>query len=251
MAHHVAFVTSGAKGLGHAMVRSLLEAGWDVCFTYGKSETEANLLVSEANLMGRQATALRVNLLEKNEIQRAVSNCMSEFSRIDALIHNFGPFVFERIPLSDYSDSMWAQMFDGNLNNFFWLYQAVIEDMRRRAFGRIVTVGFDGASTGEGWRFRAAYAAAKAGLASLTRSIAKEERQNGITANMVCPGDIKGARKMKRIRDVVQTGHFGSRDAVGEDVARIVTMLCEEQSQLLNGTVIEVTGGFELHTHND
>jgi 3-oxoacyl-[acyl-carrier protein] reductase len=251
MTHRVAFVTSGAKGLGHAMVRSLLEAGWDVCFTYGKSENEARALVHEASKAGRQATALCVNLLKKNEILQAVSDCISEFSRIDALVHNFGPFVFERHLLSDYNDGMWNQMFDGNLNNFFWMYQSVIEGMRKRSFGRIITIGFDGASTAEGWRFRAAYAAAKAGLASLTRSIAKEERQNGITANMVCPGDIRGERKMERIRDAFSPSHIGAREAVGEDVARVVTMLCEEESQLVNGTIIEVTGGYELHTHDE
>jgi 3-oxoacyl-[acyl-carrier protein] reductase len=251
MAHRVAFVTSGAKGLGHAMVRSLLEAGFDVCFTYGKSKKEANELVHEAHVIGRQATALCVNLLKRSEVERAVSNCISEFSRIDVLVHNFGPFVFDRVALSEYTDGMWAEMFDGNLNNFFWLFQAVIDGMRDRGFGRIVTVGFDGAGAADGWRLRAAYAAAKAGLASLTRSIAKEERQNGITANMVCPGDIQGERKMQRIRDIIHNEGNAQRAAVGEDVARVVAMLCEDQSQLINGTVTEVTGGYELHTHDD
>lgn len=251
MSQRVALVTSGAKGLGHATVRALLEADWNVLFTYGRSVEEAHGLIAEAERLGRRAVCVQANLLDKREVHQAVATCMEAFGRVDALIHNFGPFVFERTPLSAYSDEQWNRMMDGNLNNFFWMYRQVAAGMRARQFGRIVTVGSDGAAVAAGWHSRAAYAAAKSGLASLTRSIAREERTFGITANMVCPGDIRGELKMRMIREVAdETSEDGHRPPVGEDVGRTVVFLCQEASQQVNGTIMEVTGGREIRARD-
>ncbi|MDQ0188652.1 SDR family oxidoreductase [Alicyclobacillus cycloheptanicus] len=251
MSRRVAFVTSGAKGLGHATVRALFEAEWDVCFTYGRSRAEAEQLLAQARRLGRRAAALQVDLLDKPQVEQAVQACLQEFHHIDAVIHNFGPFVFERLPLAVYTDAQWNRMMDGNLNNFFWMYRLTVMGMRERRFGRFVTVGSDGAATAAGWHSRAAYAAAKSGLASLTRSIAKEEHEFGITANMVCPGDIRGDLKMRTIDEVAVPGEPpGARPPVGEDVARMIAFLCDDRSQQVNGTVVEVTGGREIRARD-
>lgn len=251
MGERVAFLTSGAKGLGHAGVRALLEAGWDVFFTYGKSRSEADQLVAHARAIGRRAACRSVNLLREEEVVDAVTACRQMFGHIDALVHNFGPFVFQRLTLADYSSDQWKRMMDGNLNNFFWMYREVVSGMREQRFGRIVTVGADGASTAAGWKCRAAYAAAKAGLASLTRSIAHEERTYGITANMVCPGDIRGDLKMRMIREADAPAKGELRTPVGEDVARAVVFLCDEHSQQVNGTILEVTGAEEIRARDN
>jgi len=251
MSQRVALITSAAKGLGHATVRALMEAGWDVFFTYGNSQEEADSLLAQANKLGRKVVAQRVDLLDKSAVEDAVDRCFATFSQIDALIHNFGPFVFERVSLADYSDEMWRRMLDGNLQNFFWMYRKVVHGMRRQGFGRIVTIGYDGAGDAVGWRFRAAYAAAKAGLAAVTKSIAAEERQHGITANMVCPGDIRGENKMRMIREVEVPGNPLGRPPVGEDIARVIVFLCEKNSQQINGTVTEVTGGYDPLAYDD
>ncbi|MCL6445606.1 MAG: SDR family oxidoreductase [Alicyclobacillus sp.] len=251
MEQRVAFVTSGAKGLGHSIVRALLEAGWDVYFTFGQSVAEARRLEGIAAASGRRCVARPVDLFVEHEVRSAMTDCLSRLGRVDALIHNFGPFVFERIALADYSGEQWDRMFHGNLTNFFWLYQAAVPGMRRRGFGRICTVGFDGAGEAAGWRFRAPYAAAKSALASLTRSIAREERQNGITANMICPGDIRGENKMRMICEVPHPEDRLGRPSVGEDVARHVVYLCSEDSQMINGTVTEVTGGYDVRAYDD
>ncbi|WDL96256.1 SDR family oxidoreductase [Alicyclobacillus sp. ALC3] len=250
MSQRVAFLTSGGKGLGYAGVRALLEAGWDVFFTYGNSADEAAQLVSRAHALGRRAHGRPVDLLEQSEVVSAIEACQQEFGEIDALIHNFGPFVFERLPLAEYSDEQWRRMIDGNLSNFFWMYRVVVQSMRDRRFGRIITVGSDGAAVAAGWNRRAAYAAAKSGLASLTRSIAREEREYGITANMVCPGDIRGDLKMRMIREADAPTSGEQRAPVGEDVARAVVFLCDEHSQQVNGTVMEVTGAQEIRARD-
>ncbi|MCL6487963.1 MAG: SDR family oxidoreductase [Alicyclobacillus mali] len=243
----VVFITSGAKGLGHSMVRTLAKSGWDVAFTYGRSQQEAVALARQVESDGRRVLPIHCDLFDRDAIQAAVAAAKDALGGIDAVVHNFGPFVFERRPLADYDDEMWSRMMDGNLTNFFWLYRATVHDMRAKRFGRFVTVGYDGAGEARGWRFRAAYAAAKSGLAALTRSIAREERGYGITANMVCPGDIRGEDKMRMIEEVkdVRTEE-GLRPPVGEDVARAVEWFLREDSQEVNGTVLEVTGAREI-----
>ncbi|MCL6516390.1 SDR family NAD(P)-dependent oxidoreductase [Alicyclobacillus sp.] len=250
MTARTALVTGGAGGLGFAVVRTLLESGWDVCFTYRTSLDKAEALIRLASGLGRRAHAVRADLLDRAQVVDAVETVMSECSAIDALVHNFGPFVFERVPLASYTEEMWTRMMDGNLNNFFWIYRRVIGRMRERRFGRIVTVGYDGAGEAAGWRHRAAYAAAKSALASLTRSIAREERAYGITANMVCPGDIRGVNK-ERMRREVPPGPDGERPPVGEDVARMIAFLCHEDSQQVNGTVTQVTGGRDIRAREE
>ncbi|EPZ42288.1 SDR family NAD(P)-dependent oxidoreductase [Alicyclobacillus acidoterrestris] len=247
MSAKTAFVTSAGKGLGHAMVLSLARAGWNVSFTYGESAEEARQLVEQVQGEGGSAFAIHCDLFDRTSVLQAITAAKAQFASIDALIHNFGPFVFERKPLADYDEDMWQRMMHGNLTNFFWLYTELIHDMRSRRFGRLITVGYDGAGEARGWRFRAAYAAAKAGLAALTRSVAREERAYGITANMVCPGDIRGGDKMKMFEDVAgELTEEGLRPPVGEDIARAVTWLCHPDSQEVNGTVLEVTGAREI-----
>lgn len=243
MGQKVAFVSGAATGLGHAVVQSLVQDGWDICFTYRKSKEPADQLMEYAAAHGRRAHSVKADLLSFKEVQRAAVECLRLFGRVDAFIHNFGPFTFKRSSLSDLSDDEWKRMMDGNLNNFMWAYPLFVPGMRARRFGRIVTVGFAGAGSAEGWKGRAAYAAAKSGLASLTRSIAKEEAGYGITANMVCPGDIRGAHKHADIEQVSHLHGMVSRPAVGEDIGRLVTFLCDEKSQMMTGTVMEVTGG--------
>ncbi len=243
MVQKVAFVSGAATGLGRAVVQSLVMGGWDICFTYRKSKEPAHELTEYAAARGQKAYGIQADLLSREEVQSAAVECLRLFNGVDAFIHNFGPFTFKRSSLSDLSDDDWKHMMDGNLNNFMWVYPLFVPGMRERRFGRIVTVGFAGAGSAEGWKGRAAYAAAKSGLASLTRSIAKEEAAHGITANMVCPGDIRGAHKHADIDQVSHLDGRVSRPAVGEDIGRLVTFLCNEKSQMMTGTVIEVTGG--------
>lgn len=247
MSKRHAFVTSAGKGLGHAMVLSLAQAGWDISFTYGTSEHEARELETSVRALGRESLAIQCDLFDRAEVRSAVLCAQSQIGTMTGFVHNFGPFVFERKPLAEYDEDMWQRMMHGNLTNFFWIYRAIIDGMRQENFGRLITVGYDGAGEARGWPYRAAYAAAKSALAALTRSIAKEERTFGITANMVCPGDIRGQDKMRMFSDVAgEETSEGLRPVVGEDVARAVSWLCHPDSQEVNGTVIEVTGAREI-----
>ena len=121
--------------------------------------------------------------------------------------------------------------------------------MRKNKWGRIITMGFDRVETAPGWIYRSAFAAAKTGLASLTRTIAIEEMMNGITANMVSPGDISTEWKEKTIEQAVSS-HNGltsvGRSGTGEDIARVISFLVDENSSFITGSIIPVTGGIDV-----
>jgi 3-oxoacyl-[acyl-carrier protein] reductase len=240
----VAFISGGGSGLGKATVLTLLDDGWSVAFTYYQSEQGAESIVNLAAGTGREVLPIRANLLEQAAAHHAATSALQYFGQVDAFVHNFGPFVFERKRLAEYSDDEFEEMFTGNLRSFWWLYRVLVPSMRERGFGRIVTLGSEGAGMAVGWGGRAPYAAAKAGLASLTRSVAREEREFGVTANMVCPGDVRG--KKKELLQNEADAALPERTPVGGDVARVVSFYCQPASHQLNGTVTEVNGGTDV-----
>lgn len=151
--------------------------------------------------------------------------------------------------MGDYNISEWNYIINGNLNAVFYLSNLIIPSMRKRKWGRIITVGFDRVESAPGWIYRSAFAAAKSGLASLTKTIALEEAENGITANMVCPGDIVGEWKEKAIEDSLHTVDPTvpvGRPGTGEDVSRVISFLANEQSSFITGSIIPITGGKDV-----
>ncbi len=121
--------------------------------------------------------------------------------------------------------------------------------MRKQKFGRIITYGFQDAEHTPGWKYRSAYSAAKVGLVSLTKTIALEEAEHGITANMVCPGDIIGEMKETNIitsRQIKNVYTPVGRSGTGEDIARIVRFLCDDDSDFITGSVVSASGGVHV-----
>ena len=151
--------------------------------------------------------------------------------------------------MSEYSIQEWQYMINGNLNSFFYLAQYILPYMRKQKWGRMITFGFDRSDTAPGWIYRSAFAAAKSGLTSLTKTLALEEAGNGITVNMICPGDIIPTWKEKSIEEakVVQDESVPvGRPGTGEDIARMVLFLSSDESSFITGSIIPVTGGKDV-----
>jgi 3-oxoacyl-[acyl-carrier protein] reductase len=140
----------------------------------------------------------------------------------------------------------WHEIIHGNLSSVFYLCKLVIPGMRQKSWGRIINFGFNQAEAAPAWETRSVYAAAKAGLVSLTRTLALEEAEYGITVNMVTLGDIVHPWKELKIDDVKKVQNDGTpvgRMGSGEDVTRVISFLCDENSDFLTGGIIPITGG--------
>lgn len=242
-----ALITAGTKGLGLKVTEALIESGYSVTVTYFSDEQQALRLQEK---WGESVLHLvQADVTKKDDCNRIAQAAIRFAGKIDIFIHNAGPYVFEKKKLLDYEESEWDYMMDGNLHSAFHLLKHIVPAMRDQQFGRIVFYGFQGANSAPGWIYRSAYAAAKVGLVSLMKTVSIEEAEYGITANMVCPGNIMGEMKEATIAEA--RIHKDSdtpigRSGTGEDIARTVLFLCEDNADMVTGTVIEVTGGVDV-----
>ncbi|MCL6520754.1 MAG: SDR family oxidoreductase [Firmicutes bacterium] len=247
-ARRVAVVTGSASGIGAFVARALAEAGFDVGVHWRQSRARAEALARSIEALGRRALAAPADVSRREEVEALFDRYLEFFGRVDVLVNAAGPFTFEERPLTATSPEEWREMIDGNLSSVYWAVRRVLPGMRERRWGRIINFGMTGSGAANSYVRATAYAAAKSGLASLTRSLARSEAPYGITVNMLSPGLIRPAWKERRIAEAL-----GARDeaipagrpGTGEDLARVVLFLCEEASDYLTGNVIEVTGGWQ------
>lgn len=241
-------ITGGARGLGKKTAFILAEKGFQLVINYRNSGEAAYRLSKQLeNMYGTKSICIQGDVADLDDCNRIVEKALLEFPSIDAVVHNAGPYIHERTKLTEYSIDDWQYLINGNLNAVFYLSTLVIPLMRKNHWGRIITMGFDRVETAPGWVYRSAYATAKTGLASLTRTIALEEAEFGITANMVCPGDIIGDWKEKGITDSVKGGQAPiGRYGTGEDIARVICFLLDEKSDFITGSIIPVSGGMDV-----
>lgn len=248
-----ALVTAGTKGLGRKVTEELLKKGYHVTTTYHQDQQKADQMVEALSPYQDHLHIVQTDITKEDSIDHLVKQAVDRFGDIHILINNAGPYIFERKKLMDYTNEEWHEMINGNLDSVFYLLKRIIPLMRKNKFGRIINYGFQGAGNAPGWIYRSAFAAAKTGLVSLTKTIAYEEAEHGITSNMICPGNIIGDMKEASIshsRKFKDEQTPIGRSGTGEDIARIVLFLCEVDSDMITGSIIEATGGVDvIHRH--
>ncbi|PLR81020.1 3-oxoacyl-ACP reductase [Bacillus canaveralius] len=246
----IALITGGSSGIGKSTAIELAKNGVHLIINYRNSKEDAVELASSLTEMyGTENIAVKGDVSDEGQCSKVVSEAFSLFASIDIVIHNAGPYIHEKKRLTDYSPQEWNYLINGNLNGVFYLSRLLIPKMREARWGRIITIGFDRVESAPGWIYRSGFAAAKTGLASLTKTIALEEAEYGITANMVCPGDIIGDWKEKSISDSLQVRDSETpvgRPGTGEDIARVICFLVEESSSFITGSIMPVTGGKDV-----
>lgn len=244
----VALITGSAKGLGKKTALTLAEQGYDIALNYVHSEAEAKALQKQIESLGVRCISACADIAEPAQSEKLVRIVQDKLGSIDVLVNNAGPFIRERRRFSEYSQEEILSLINGNLVGTMLLDHCVLEGMRSRGWGRIIHFGFGHAAESRAWPHRAVYAAAKTGLVSFTKTLAVEEAAYGITVNMVCPGDIRGANKEKSIAEVsgVEDGETPrGRPGSGEDVARVIAFLCQPSSDFITGNIMDISGGLD------
>ncbi|GAA0429664.1 SDR family oxidoreductase [Lentibacillus halophilus] len=244
-----ALITAGTSGLGRQVTEKFLMAGHRVTATYHRDGEKAQAVKTELAPYRDLLHTEQVDVTDKQDLTRLTEQAVNVHGGIDYLVNNAGPFIFNHKKLLDYTDGEWQEMVNGNLDAAFHLLQLTVPHMRQQQFGRIINYGFQGANHASGWPYRSAFAAAKSGLASLTKTVAAEEAPNRITANMVCPGDITGDMKEAGI-DASRNVHDDTtpigRPGTGEDIARTIMYLCDQDSDMITGAIMDITGGVDV-----
>ena len=226
MTEQVAFVTGAHGGLGTYVTRALLDAGFAVVGLAPK--------IQQSDFNHPNFTALPVTLDSLDAANKATGTVISRFGRIDILAHLIGGFAGGKT-LAETDDATFRRMLDMNLNSAFHILRAVIPLMRKAGAGRIIAIGSRAAEDpGPGV---GAYSASKAALVSLIRTVAAENKDAGITANVILPGtmDTPANRKDMPGADVSQWVQPAS-------VASLILWLAGDAGKDVTGAVIPVYG---------
>jgi 3-oxoacyl-[acyl-carrier protein] reductase len=231
----VAVVTAGCHGLGRAIAETLAQAGHRVVATSRRPDEGCRQWAS--GLGDRSGVEVRVEAWsphDPDDGRRLVEQTRAAWGAVDVLVCNAGPYHRPPLSLAQTPEDIWRVMWEGNVLGSFRLVQAALPLLRAGGLGRIVTLGFVGAGQALGWAEHGPYAAAKAALASMTRTLAQEERRFGITANMVCPSDIKRTDKER-----IGADDAGRVFPIGGDVARLIRYLAAPEAQFVTGQIWE------------
>ena len=241
----MAIVTGGARGIGRAVALSLAGQGAAVVINDLGDASSSEEVVNEIRVGEGQSIAVLADVSLSSEVARLVDAAMSTYGRVDILVNNAG--INRDQLLVRMSEEDWDRVLSTNLKGAFLCTRTVLRHMIKRRWGRIINISSVVGITGNAGQ--ANYAAAKAGLIGLTRTIAKEMASRGITANAIAPGYIDtgmtqrlGDNVKQEILKQIPVGCFG----LPEDVAQAVLFLASEEARYITGQVLCVDGGMVM-----
>ena len=242
LAGQVALVTGAGRGIGRAIARELAHEGCDVALVDLGAFAGAEAEAADLQGKGRRAIALRADVSDLAAAEMAVAATVQGFGRLDILVCNAGitrDAVVWKMP-----EAAWDEVLNVNLKGCFTFCRAVAPLFRAQRHGRIVTLASINGLRGKFGQSN--YAASKAGVVALTKTLARELGPSGVTVNCVAPGmvatEMTAALPAEATEQAIKEAALG-RIAQPEDVAHVVAFLCSDRARHVTGEVIKVDGG--------
>ncbi|HWG38722.1 MAG TPA: SDR family oxidoreductase [Terriglobales bacterium] len=240
LAGKIAFVAGGARRIGRELALALAHDGADIAFTYRNSTAEARSLEAELASAGARFLAVAADFREPGVAEEAVQQTVECFGRLDILVNNLGRY--ETAPFEALTDGQWQEMLDTNLTAPFLLSRAAVPRMRAAGGGRIINITSIGAI--RAFPTHAHYCASKAGLAHLTRAMARALAPE-IQVNAVAPGLISFTSELDAWERHMCERTPLQRAGTAGDVADAVRYLAA-CNRFLTGQTVVVDGGLSL-----
>ena len=241
----VAIVTGGTRGIGAAITQMLCENGASVAAGYSRGLESAQRFKERMTAQGAKMSIHQGRVDDTDDCNRVFKEVIDEFGRVDYLVNNAGITIDKTVRKMTVDD--WRQVLNVNLSGAFQMTKAVLEHMIERGSGRIVMISSVIGETGNVGQ--ANYAASKAGLFGLVKSLALEMAQRGITVNTVAPGFI-GTEMVEAIPEAALAKVIEKipqrRLGKPEEVARVVRFLLEDEASYITGAVYSVNGGLDM-----
>ena len=240
-----AVVTGGSRGLGRAVCLELAAGGANVVLCYAGNEAAANETVAACEALGARAVAVRCDVADSAQVKTLMDTALQTFGRIDILVNNAG--ITRDGLLMMMKEDDFDAVIDTNLKGAFLCMKAVARQMMKQRYGRIVNLSSVVGLRGNAGQVN--YAASKAGVIGMTKSLAKELASRGVTVNAVAPGfmetDMTAAMPEAAKTATLAAIPMGRMGAV-EDVAKTVAFLASEEAGYITGQVIAVDGGMSM-----
>ena len=237
-----AIVTGANTGIGQAIAVALAEAGADVALA-GRSRADET--AAQIGALGRKAVLIEADLATSEPVARVVEEALATFGRLDILVNNAG--IIRRADAADFSEADWDVVIDTNLKSLFFLCQAAGRQMLAQGSGKIVNIA--SLLSFQGGIRVPSYAAAKSGVAGLTRALANEWAGRGVNVNAIAPGYIAtnntaalqaDETRNRQILERIPAGRWGDP----KDIAGAAVFLSSSAADYVNGHVLAVDGGW-------
>ncbi|MET0867493.1 MAG: 3-oxoacyl-ACP reductase family protein [Pseudorhodoplanes sp.] len=244
LAGKVAVVTGAGRNIGRAIALTLAEGGASVVVNARGNRAEAESVVREIESAGGRALVHIGDVADAGAVQAMADATMKQFGGIDILVNNAA--LRREMPFAEMDYAAWREILDVTLDGAFYCVKACLPGLRKSGAGTIVNIG--GLSAHTGARNRAHVVTAKAGLIGLTRALAHDLADDGITVNCVVPGLIGTPRP----KDKPEPAHHLTHNTITgnrgrpEDVAATVRFLCGPGARYVNGQAIHANGGAYL-----
>lgn len=233
----VAIVTGASKGIGRAIALTYGQAGANVVVT-ARTTTELDSVAAQIQEAGAGALVVTADLGREADLQRIVDATLARFGRIDILVNN-AAIIHPPINLVDFDADLWRQVIEVNLTATALLTKAALPGMIAARSGKIINIASIGGR--KGGKGRSTYRVTKAGLISLTESVAAEVKPYGIDVNCICPGgvDTEGFREAFNSQGRAENPKLMHPD----EIAALALFLASDASSAITGTAIDAFGG--------
>lgn len=241
----VAIVTGASRGIGKTIAQTLAEAGATVVLNYNGSAEAAEQTATDIRGRGGMAEAVKCNVSEDTESEAFVKTVLQKYGRVDILVNNAG--ITRDNLIVRMTEEEFDAVLDTNLKGAFHMIKHLTRTFMKQRYGKIINISSVSGILGNAGQ--ANYAASKAGLIGLTKSVARELASRNVCVNAVAPGFIRTDMTEKLSETVkdnavgqIPLGKMGSP----EDVAQAVLFLAEEASDYITGQVLCVDGGMAM-----
>ncbi len=241
----VAVVTGAGRGIGREIAKTFAGYGAKVVVNYNGSEEMANSLVEEIKEAGGEACAFKANVSDFNEAEGLMKFALEQYGKIDILVNNAG--INKDNIMLGMKEEDFDKVIEINLKGTFNCIKHVYRPMMKQKYGRIINMSSVVGMEGNAGQVN--YAASKAGVIGITKSVAKELGSRGVTVNAIAPGFIKTAMTdamTDKMKDAMLDHITVKRLGDVKDVAETAAFLASDKASYITGQVIKVDGGMSL-----
>ena len=254
-----AIVTGSTSGIGLGIARALAEQGADIMLNGFGNPQEIEFTRAELQRQfGVKVRYSGADMSKPDEVRALAELARAEFGKVDIVVNNAG--IQHVAPIEDFPDEKWDAVLAINLSSAFHLIKAVVPEMKARRFGRIINIASAHGLTASA--FKSAYVSAKHGMIGLSKTVAIEVAEFGITCNTICPGYVKTPLVDKQIADQAKAHNISPEDVVRdvmlvhqarkefvkvEELAALAVFLASDAGASMTAGAIAMDGGWTQH----